>query len=104
MLNRKLAPPYQSTDSLELPKPVEIELRSGVKLFLLPDIQQDVTKLEVVFSAGKWFEPKLGVSHFTSILLEKGTKQNNAKQIAAKLEYYGANLDIQPGYDFVSIS
>ena len=104
MLNRKLAPPFQKTLSLSLPSPVEITLSSGVKVFLVQGIQQNVVKIEVVFDAGKWYEPKIGLSHFTATLLEKGTSTKTAEEIANTLDYYGASLEIQAGFDFVSVS
>lgn len=104
MLNRKLAPPYQKTLSISIPKPVEVSLSSGSRIFLLPQIQQNVAKLEVVFCSGRWFEPKIGLSHFASTLLEKGTAKKTAAEIANTLDYFGASIEIQPGYDFVSVA
>jgi predicted Zn-dependent peptidase len=104
MLNRKFAPPFQKTLSLSLPRPVEVTLSSGVKIFLVQGIQQNVAKIEVVFGAGKWFEPKTGLSHFTATLLEKGTRTKTAEEIANTLDYYGASLEIHAGFDFVSVS
>jgi zinc protease len=104
MLNRKLAPPYQKTLSLSLPRPIEIKLSSGVVIYLVQGVQQNVSKIEVIFSAGKWFEPKVGLSHFTATLLEKGTSTRTAADIANTLDYYGASLEITPGFDFVSVS
>ena len=104
MLNRKLAPPFKKTLSLSLPSPVEVILSTGVKIFLVQGIQQNVAKIEVVFGAGKWFEPKIGLSHFTATLLEKGTSTKTAEEIATTLDYYGASLEIHAGLDFVSVS
>lgn len=104
MLDRKVAPPFQKTLSIVLPKPIAIGLASGVRLFLIPDIRQNVAKIDVTFSAGKWYESKTGLSHFTSLLLEKGTATKSAREIANTLDYYGASLEIQSGFDFVSIA
>ncbi len=104
MLNRKLAPPFQKTLSLTLPSPAEVTLSSGVKIFLVQGIQQNVAKIEVIFDAGKWFEPKIGVSQFTATLLEKGTSTKTAEEIANTLDYYGASVEIHAGFDFVSVS
>ena len=104
MLNRKLAPPFQKTLSLSLPQPVEDKLASGFTLFGIPGIEQNVVKVEVVFHAGKWLETKTGLSHFTAALLEKGTSTKTAKEIADTLDHYGANLEVSPGFDFVSVA
>lgn len=104
MPDRKLAPPFQKTVSLSFPSSVELALPSGVKIFLVQGIQQNVVRIEVVFRAGKWFEPKTGLSHFAATLLEKGTERKTAEEIANTLDYYGASLEIQSGFDFVSVS
>jgi zinc protease len=104
MLNRKLAPPFQKTISLSLPDPAEIQLSSGIKIFYFEGIKQNIVKVELIFSAGKWAEPSIGLSHFTSMMLEKGTAKKNSAEIAETLDRYGASLEIGPGFDFVSVS
>src|SRR6478736_330478 len=104
MLNRSIAPAFSKTFSFELPNPEIIKLPSAVDLVFLRDLQQEVFKLEVVFKAGKWQEPKPGLAHFTSIMLDKGTASKSSREIAEALDYYGAQIEISSGYDFVSIS
>ncbi len=104
MLDRKQAPPFQKTLSITLPQPIEAKLASGITLFGVHGIEQNVVKIEVIYSAGKWFEYKTGLSHFTAALLEKGTTQKSAEEIADTLDHYGASLEINPGFDFVSVS
>src|SRR3989442_703998 len=104
MLNRSVAPAFSQTFSIDLPSPEVIRLPGAVDFVFLPGLQQEVFKLEVVFNAGKWQEPKPGLAHFTSILLDKGTSSKSSKEIAETLDHYGAQIEISSGYDFVSIS
>src|SRR6185369_14026581 len=104
MLNRSVAPVFSKTFSLELPDPATIKLPTAVDLVYLQGIQQEVFKLEVIFNAGKWQEPKPGLAHFTSIMLDKGVSGKSSREIAEVLDYYGAQVEISSGYDFVSIS
>ncbi len=104
MLNRSLAPAFSKFFSFELPYPEVVKLQGDIDFVFLPQLQQEVFKLEVVFNAGKWFEPKPGLAHFTSILLDKGTSSKSSKEIAVLLDYYGAQVEISSGYDFVSVS
>src|ERR1044071_7756033 len=98
MLNRTSAPSFSKTFSFELPKPEIIHLNEGLDLVFLNDLQQDVFKLEFIFAAGKWWETKIGLSHFTAALLEKGSKKKSSSDIASLLDYYGAQIEISPGY------
>lgn len=104
MLNRSIAPAFSGSFSFELPKPEIIRLNDSLELVFLRGLQQDVFKLEFVFKAGKWWESKKGLSHFTSILLDKGTQSKSSKTIAAVLDYYGSQIEISPSYDFTSVS
>ncbi|MBS1680627.1 MAG: insulinase family protein [Bacteroidetes bacterium] len=69
-----------------------------------PKVNQEVFKLEVVYKAGKWFEPKFGVAHFTASMLDKGTRLKSSKQIAELLDYYGAQIEATSGYDFATVT
>src|SRR5437879_6317950 len=104
MLNRTSPPPFSKTSSFELPQPEIIQLNEALNFFFLNGLQQEVFKLEFIFKAGKWWEPKIGLSHFTALLLEKGTTSKSSIEIANLLDYYGAQIEVSPGYDFTSVS
>ncbi len=104
MLNRASPPPFSKTFSFELPRPEIIRLNDGLDFAFLNGLQQDVFKLEFIFKSGKWWETKNGLSHFTALLLEKGTTKKSSIEIANLLDYYGAQIEVSPGYDFTSVS
>lgn len=104
MLDRTSAPAFSKTFTFELPKPEIVRLRGGIDLVFLSGVPQDVFKLEIIFEAGKWWEPKRGVTHFTAITLDKGTTNRSAKDIAEYFDYHGSQIEVSPGYDFVSVS
>jgi zinc protease len=104
MLDRKTPPAFSKEFSFDLPKPEISEVRSGLPLVWIKDIQQEVIKLELVFRAGKWHEPKKGVSYFTGHMLEKGTAKLDSEKIAEWLDQQGAQLEVSSGADFTSIS
>ena len=103
MVNRSLPPAFSRNFSFALPDPAVIQSGS-TKFIFLSGVQQDVFKVEVVAQAGKWFEPKPGLAHFTSVMLNKGTSKRNARAIAELIDYYGSQIEISSGYDFASIS
>lgn len=104
MLDRTSAPPFSKTFTFELPEPEVVQLNGGIDLVFLSGVPQDVFKIEVIFDAGKWWESKRGVSHFTALTLDKGTANRDAKEIAEYFDYHGSQIEISPGYDFVSVS
>src|SRR5712675_2758696 len=104
MLNRSIAPAFSKTFSFNLPNPDIVNLSDTLDFVFIQGLQQEVFKLEVIFNAGKWQEPKPGLAHFTSIMLDKGTSGKSSREIAEVLDYYGAQIEISSGYDFVAIS
>ncbi|MEM7055556.1 MAG: pitrilysin family protein [Bacteroidota bacterium] len=80
-----------------------MQLREGIPLFVLDRGIQPIIKLEVLFESGTWYEPQHGVAYFTANMLREGTQKRNAREIAAYVDQYGANLDIDIKPDYCSI-
>lgn len=104
MLDRKNQPPFAKEFSYDLPTPEIVVLKNGLQLVWVKGIQQDIIKLDFVFKAGKWYEPKKGVAYFTAHMLEKGTAKLSSRKIAELLDQQGAQLEISTGADFTSIT
>ncbi len=104
MLDRTIAPPFNRSTSFGLIQPQKEILKNGAEAYFILGGMQDVSKVEIVFPAGRWVEKVWGASYFTSNLLSKGTKNKSSFEIAHLLDLYGAHLEIQPGLDNVSVS
>ncbi|GEO03830.1 zinc protease [Adhaeribacter aerolatus] len=104
MLDRTIAPAIQKISSIQLPDAEITALPNGARLHCLYNFNQPVLKLEIVFKAGKWYEPAPGISYFTSKLLLEGTRNYSAKQIADMIAYYGASLECNQGFDRATLT
>lgn len=103
MLDRTVAPSFIKSDDFELPASQTSQV-NGIPLFFVPEVKQDVIKIEFIFPAGKWYEPKPGISHFASNMLEKGTKRMNSSELAEAFDRMGAHIEISAGYDNCAVS
>lgn len=103
MLDRTVPPPFVKSDRFELP-PYQQATVNGIPVFSVPEVRQDVMKVEIIFPAGKWFEGKSGVSHFTSNMLDKGTQRLNSTELAEAFDRLGAHIEISAGYDNTSVA
>ena len=99
MLNRSIAPETQPVLSVQLPPAQVFTLPNGSRLHCLPGACQPVVKLEIIFKAGKWYEPVPGVSYLTAKMLLEGTAGLSAKQIADTIAFYGASIECNQGFD-----
>lgn len=104
MPDRKIPPPYTRPDHFELLKPEKVALPNGSQVYFIQGGEQDVLKVELVFKAGRWYENMPGISYFASQLLTKGTATRSSRQIAQQLEALGIHIEINPGFDFVSLA
>jgi zinc protease len=104
MLDRTLAPLFNRTTDFELLHPQKVVTASGAEMYFVLGGSQDVSKVELIFPAGRWVEKVWGASYFSSQLLNKGTKQKGSYEIAQRFDSLGAHLEVHPALDFVSVS
>jgi zinc protease len=104
MLDRRIPPPFVHSTTFNLIEPVRNHLGNGIEVFFIAGGSQEVLKIELMFHAGRWYEDKPGASQFSGNLLSKGTALKNSFQIAQMFDRYGAHVEINPGFDFVSVS
>jgi zinc protease len=104
MLDRLVAPPIQKILSIQLPVAEVTALPNGARLHILYNASQPVIKLEIVFKAGRWYEPVSALSYFTSKLLLEGTAKYSAQQIADIIGFYGASLECNQGFDRATLT
>lgn len=104
ILDRRQAPPFTLSTDYSLTQPEVFSFPKGQPLFAFRGLQQEVVKLDLIFRAGKWFEPASGVSHFTAQMLRRGTKSRSAAALAEGMERLGAHLEIVAGFDRVTLS
>ncbi|QDA59633.1 M16 family metallopeptidase [Hymenobacter jejuensis] len=104
MLDRQVAPPVQPLASVTLPAADVFSLPNGARLHVLRNDAQPVIRLQLVFNAGKWYEPAAGVSLLTARMLLEGTSTRTARQIADEVAFYGASLECEQGFDRATLT
>lgn len=104
MLNRTVQPAFQKSSSFDLIHAETIILANQLPVTIVRGGDQAVAKIEFVFDAGKWHEPKPGVFYFTAHQLQKGTASKTSYQISSENEQLGVHVEINPGHDFTSLA
>ena len=104
MLDRQVAPPVQPLASVTLPAADVFSLPNGARLHILRNDAQPVVRLQIVFKAGKWYEPAPGISLLTARMLLEGTATRTARQIADEVAFYGASLECEQGFDRATLT
>lgn len=103
-LDRKIHPDYKNIENINIPVPERIKLDNGIETFLFNAGTQDVLKIDVVFNAGSWHHSKPLISTVVNEMLIEGTTNYLSNEIAEKLDFYGAFIQMHPTKDFGNIT
>ncbi len=104
MLDRTKAPDFQLIKSHKLPEINTQKLKNGISFHQLITKNQPVLGFQLAFEAGRCQENKVGEASFMSKLLLEGTATHTGKQIADKISFYGASINVDSGNDFTIVS
>ena len=104
MLDRTIAPEIHEIDAVTLQIAEVTNLDNGVRVHSIINETQPVIRLDFVFKAGKWYENENGQSDLSTKMLLEGTVNLTARQIADKVAFYGASLDVNHGYDRTEVT
>lgn len=99
LLNRKKQPQLNSFAKLVLASPIKITLDNGMLVYMLHGGTQELTRIDLIFKAGSWYQPKTYVAYSVNKLLKEGTRHFSSNEISEKLDFYGTFLDTIPERD-----
>ena len=105
MLNRKIQPVVSPIEHIDLVKAEKRMLSNGLPVHFVNAGTQDVVKIDFVFEAGTWFQPANLVASLSNSMLEEGSENFTASEIAEKVDFYGAyiQLTVDQNQGFVSV-
>lgn len=103
--DRTVAPVIRPIEHFELPVPEERILPGGIPLRVLRMGDEDVVRFDVLMRGGQWNQELPLQAMFTNRMLREGTRRFSSFQIAERLDYYGAWLDLSSAvnYGFVTL-
>jgi len=98
-LERTIAPEFKAIDSIELIRPEQISLDNGCKIFCFNSADQDLIRIEWIFNNLRFDPAKPLLNVAVNTMLTEGTSKMSASQIADHIDFYGAFLQVDYGYD-----
>lgn len=102
-LDRKTAPAFKTVDKIEMIKAGEQRLRNNIPVYTVNAGTQDLIKIEFLFAAGMYQQQMPLQAATVNTMLEEGTSKLTAAQIAEKVDYYGAFLEVGVAQDSASV-
>jgi zinc protease len=104
MLNRTLAPASKQVNDINFIAPTKQQLTNGIPVFTVNVGQQELVRIEFIFENVNYNQDKPLQAVTVNSLINNGTKTLSAKEIAEKVDYYGAFLQTEYGADQTTIT
>lgn len=104
MLNRTTAPDFKQVQNITLIKPRHINYANGCNLFHFNSGDQELVRIEWIFGNLRFDETKPLLNMAVNAMLTEGTETLSAAQIADRIDYYGAFLQVDYGYDNCTVT
>jgi predicted Zn-dependent peptidase len=98
-LNRTLAPDFKAIDNITLIRPEHKTLDNGCNIYCFNSGDQELVRVEWVFNNLRFDLAKPLLNMAVNTMLTEGTNTLTAAQIADKIDFYGAFLQVDYGYE-----
>ena len=104
MLDRTKEPSFKEIKELNYKQAEYKTLDNNIPVCVINAGTEAVIKIEFIFEAGVWYQKKALTSSFTNSMLNVGTKNLSEREIAEKIDFYGAYISLQSDRDYATIT
>ncbi|HZY38123.1 MAG TPA: pitrilysin family protein [Mucilaginibacter sp.] len=98
-IDRKKAPEFRDIENINLIRPESRKFGNGCNLFCFNSGDQELVRIEWIFGNLRFNPEKPLLNMAVNTMLNDGTKTLTAAQIADKIDFYGAFLQVDYGFD-----
>ena len=104
--NLKSPPGPLAPVSFDIAKPYETTLENGLRIVIVENKRLPLVSLRLAFSSGDMNDPQgsRGITSAMAQMLTEGTENYNSRQMAERIERFGANLSASASDDFTIVS
>lgn len=99
MIDRALAPAFGQVENIELIRAKPIILSNGLKIFSVDGGDQDLVRIEFIFSNIAYDSAKPLQAFAANTMLNDGTSELSSTEIADRIDYYGSFLQTEYSND-----
>lgn len=103
-MDRTLQPAFKIPETITRTLPLVHQMSNGMKVYRILGGTQDVMRFSIIFEAGTRFQSIPFVVSSTVKLLNEGSRNYQAAEIAEKLDFYGASYEVNIDRDWATIS
>lgn len=104
MLDRITQPQILEPEQLAVQRPERATLPNGIPMNVLNAGESEVVRIDLLIKGGRWQQSQPLQALFTNRMLREGTRRYTAAEIAEKLDYYGAWLELSSASEYAFIT
>jgi len=104
MLNRTITPQSKAIEHIKLIAPGFIQLENNCNFYWLNSGEQELVRIEWIFNNLRFNPEKPLLNIAVNTMLNDGTSKMSAAQIADAIDYYGAFLQVDYGFDHSQVT
>jgi zinc protease len=99
MIDRKLAPEFRAIENINLLRPEKKTLANGSEIFCFNSGDQELVRIEWIFTNLRFDPAKPLLNMAVNTMLTDGTNTLTGAEIADKIDFYGAFLQVDYGFE-----
>lgn len=104
LLDRTIQPKVRDIEHLAVQMPQRFIMPNGVPLNILNSGDNEVVRIDLLIEGGCWHQSQPLQALFTNRMLREGTLRYSTLEIAEKLDYYGAWLELSSASEYAYIT
>ena len=106
MLDRTTPPPIRQLSEFSITRPDRRTMKNGMPLNIIHAGTEDVVRFDLLIGGGQWNQEQPLQAMFANRMLREGAGNLTSSQIAERLDYYGAWLELSSSvnYGFITLS
>ena len=104
MPDRTVQPEIRQLDKIDILRPLRQTLPNGTPLNVIHAGEQDVVRMDILFKAGSWRQSQKLQALFTHRMLREGSRKYSSSDIAERLDYYGAWLELSNSLEYAYLT
>lgn len=104
-LDRTTPPSIRPMGDFDILRPERRRMKNGMPLNIIQAGSQEVVRFDMLIGGGQWNQTQALQALFTNRMLREGTSSMTSAEIAGKLDYYGAWLELSSSvnYGFITL-
>ncbi len=103
-MNRSIQPEINPIEKLTICSPESMTMANGIELQFIQTGHTEIVRVDFMFKGGQWIQEVPLQAYYTFKQLKEGTESFRGEDIAERLDFYGATIEISSNMSYSTIT